>query len=118
VNDGSGEARLHRLWDLRKRVSDAAASCASALHTLDGDPREGDRRLGEKVPKLETCPQRVSDAAGGQVTWALDGDPADGSRVTYQDGRFDVVGHAVMTVSYDSCSGTPRPRAARHSAGA
>lgn len=49
-----------------------------------------------------TCPQ-VADSAEDQVTdvrWKLIGDPIDGARPSFHAGRFDVIGHAVMTVTY------------------
>lgn len=48
------------------------------------------------------CPQRagsVNDQVS-DVRWELVGDPADGARASFHDGRFDVIGHAVMTVAY------------------
>ncbi|WP_147341531.1 hypothetical protein [Actinomadura logoneensis] len=54
------------------------------------------------------CPQR----AGGRndqvsdVRWELFGDPVDGARATYHDGRFDLIGHAFMTVTYRTLTAT------------
>lgn len=97
-SDGRSEESFPKRSDHWPAGSTNSAVLAPVLAKLNSCARE-------KVPKPETCPQQVSDAASEQVTWALDGDPADGARVTYHDGRFDVVGHAVMTVSYDSYIG-------------
>lgn len=49
------------------------------------------------------CPQSAS--AGGDevsdVRWTLHGNPGDGAVIRYSDGTFSVMGHAVMTVTYN-----------------
>lgn len=59
----------------------------------------------EEVPEPVNCPQRVSDATSVRATWNLVGDPAAGARIKHHEGRFDVIGHALMTATYDSYTG-------------
>jgi hypothetical protein len=58
-----------------------------------------------KVLKPINCPQEVDDPREAQatdVTWRIHGDPADGAAVAYNgaEGRFHVLGTAVLTASY------------------
>ncbi|TDD94157.1 hypothetical protein [Actinomadura rubrisoli] len=51
-----------------------------------------------------TCPQSVDTGyvqARG-VHWDIIGDPIDGARFSFHEGRFDVIGNAVMTVRYQT----------------
>jgi hypothetical protein len=64
--------------------------------------------------KPVNCPQIVDDfytEDAVQVAWRLHGDPGDGARVVFngEEGRFHVLGTAVMTVSYKDGQG-PRLR--------
>jgi len=59
----------------------------------------------EQVPEPVNCPQRVSDATSERATWNLVGDPAVGTRIKYRQGRFDLIGHALMTARYDGFTG-------------
>lgn len=62
----------------------------------------------EPVLSPVNCPQSAS-SGGDQVTgvhWAIHGNPSDGAQIRYSDGKFWVLGHAVMTVTYeDSMTG-------------
>ncbi|MGC4796921.1 hypothetical protein ACLQ3H_22780 [Micromonospora saelicesensis] len=56
------------------------------------------------------CPQVVDDIYtddAEQVTWRIHGDPGDGSKVVFngEEGRFHMIGTAVMSVSYRDTSG-------------
>jgi hypothetical protein len=53
------------------------------------------------------CPQKVPGVDGdiSKVNWSLEGDPGDGAVIRYHAGRFDVIGHAVMTVVYNAYDG-------------
>ncbi|MEE6306910.1 toll/interleukin-1 receptor domain-containing protein [Plantactinospora veratri] len=59
------------------------------------------------------CPQSVDDKITSDVEdvqWRLHGDPKDGALIRYngEEGRFHVLGTAVMTVSYKEMRGQPR----------
>lgn len=59
------------------------------------------------VVKPVNCPQQVDsafEADVSQVAWRLHGDAGDGARIVYngKEGRFHVLGTAVMTVTYRS----------------
>jgi hypothetical protein len=60
-----------------------------------------------KVLSPVNCPQSVSpeDDSVSSVQWVLHGDPGDAARVVYWDGEFQVLGHAVMTVTYKTQDG-------------
>lgn len=60
------------------------------------------------------CPQAIDDFYtddAEQVSWRLHGEPGDGAMVVFngQEGRFHVLGTAVMTVTYKDATG-PRLR--------
>lgn len=56
-------------------------------------------------PAPEGCPESVSDADDGiqvsNVRWQIHGDPGDGAQIRYSGGKFWILGHALMTVTYD-----------------
>jgi hypothetical protein len=65
-----------------------------------------------KAPVLvpENCPQQVKDWASSgasEVTWRIHGVPGDGAVVVYngEEGRFHVLGTAVMTATFQTASG-------------
>ncbi|SCL36077.1 hypothetical protein [Micromonospora aurantiaca (nom. illeg.)] len=65
-----------------------------------------------KAPVLQpqNCPQRVGGWWAGDatnVTWRIHGVPGDGAVIHYngEEGRFHVLGTAVMTASYETASG-------------
>ncbi|MEU8180276.1 hypothetical protein AB0B86_05795 [Micromonospora sp. NPDC049047] len=62
------------------------------------------------VLQPQNCPQQVKDWWAGDVTtvrWRIHGVPGDGAVIHYngEEGRFHVLGTAVMTVSYENASG-------------
>jgi hypothetical protein len=62
----------------------------------------------EMVLSPINCPQSVSSNgnAVSNVHWVLHGNPSDGAQIRYSNGKFWVLGHAVMTVTYtDSAEG-------------
>lgn len=62
----------------------------------------------EMVLSPVNCPQSApsSGNAVSNVHWALHGNPSDGAQIRYLNGKFWVLGHAVMTVTYtDSAEG-------------
>lgn len=63
----------------------------------------------EVVLAPANCPQSTSDTDSGatNVRWSLYGSSDAGARIVYHDGRFDVIGHTVMTVAYQSSYGGP-----------
>ncbi|GAA2611746.1 hypothetical protein GCM10010399_48250 [Dactylosporangium fulvum] len=70
-----------------------------------------------KAPVLKPvhCPQQINDFNAdnaADVAWRLHGDPSDGARVVFngEEGRFHVLGTAVMTVSYKEAPNQPRFR--------
>ncbi|MCZ7424160.1 hypothetical protein O7607_00305 [Micromonospora sp. WMMA1949] len=72
---------------------DGLQSCAKAL-----------------VLQPQNCPQQVKDWAASDattVTWRIHGVPGDGAVIHYngEEGRFHVLGTAVMTASYVTASG-------------
>jgi hypothetical protein len=62
----------------------------------------------EPLLSPEYCPQSVSSSADNvsNVQWVIHGSPTYGARIAYHNGRFYILGHAVMTVTYDSDSGS------------
>lgn len=62
----------------------------------------------ERLLSPEYCPQSASSSADNvsNVNWVIHGSPTDGARIEYYDGRFYILGHAVMTVTYDSDAGS------------
>lgn len=56
----------------------------------------------------EYCPQSAVSSAGNvsNVHWVIHGNPSDGTLIAYDDGKFSILGHAVMTVTYDSDAGS------------
>ncbi|TCB94434.1 hypothetical protein E0H26_21145 [Micromonospora zingiberis] len=62
------------------------------------------------VLQPQNCPQHVKDWGAGDattVTWRIHGVPGDGAVIHYngEEGRFHVLGTAVMTASYETASG-------------
>jgi hypothetical protein len=62
------------------------------------------------VLQPQNCPQQVKDWGAGEataVTWRIHGVPSDGAAVHYngEEGRFHVLGTAVMTARYETASG-------------
>ncbi|MDZ5447546.1 hypothetical protein U2F26_33390 [Micromonospora sp. 4G57] len=58
----------------------------------------------------QNCPQQVKHWGAGDatnVTWRIHGAPGDGAVIHYngEEGRFHVLGTAVMTASYETTSG-------------
>ncbi|GAB1690700.1 hypothetical protein [Krasilnikovia sp. M28-CT-15] len=87
----------------RPAGSSEAAVLAAAL---------GGLRDCAKAPVLvpENCPQQVKDwgsSSATDVTWRIHGVPGDGAVVVYNgdEGRFHVLGTAVMTASFQTASG-------------
>jgi len=65
----------------------------------------------EMVLSPINCPQSASSNgnAVSNVHWTLHGNPSDGAQIRYLNGKFWVLGHAVMTVTYtDSAEGDQR----------
>ncbi|MFG2058972.1 hypothetical protein ACGFI9_33615 [Micromonospora sp. NPDC048930] len=62
------------------------------------------------VLQPQNCPQQVKDwgvSDASTVTWRIHGVPGDGAVIHYngKEGRFHVLGTAVMTASYETASG-------------
>jgi hypothetical protein len=62
----------------------------------------------EPTQSPANCPQSVGDSYSGvsNVRWGLHGDPADGARIVYLDGQFQVAGSVVMTATYNDYQGS------------
>lgn len=58
---------------------------------------------GQVVLSPLHCPQSASSGGDevSDVHWTLHGDPGDGAVIRYSGGKFWIVGHAVMTVTYN-----------------
>lgn len=54
----------------------------------------------EAVAMPVNCPQRLSSPITGTVTWGPVGDPREGMRIAWHDGRFSASGTTVMTAWY------------------
>ncbi|HUQ58260.1 hypothetical protein [Lentzea sp.] len=54
----------------------------------------------EAVPVPVNCPQRHTAPIRGTVAWGLAGDPRDGMRIVWHDGRVIASGSAIMTLWY------------------
>ncbi|MEU9828564.1 hypothetical protein [Micromonospora chersina] len=62
------------------------------------------------VLQPQNCPQQVKEWGAGDantVTWRIHGVPGDGAVIHYngEEGRFHVLGTAIMTASYETASG-------------
>ena len=64
--------------------------------------------VDEPLLSPEYCPQLLSPSADdvSDVHWVIHGNPSYGARISYYNGHFYVLGHAVMTVTYNSSDGT------------
>ena len=58
---------------------------------------------GQVVLSPLHCPQSASSGGDevSDVHWTLHGDPGDGAVIRYSGGTFWIIGHAVMTVTYN-----------------